>query len=244
MDSRYAQLRLDAKGGNPLYQQLARQLEQAIEDGAWQAGEALPSERNLAEALDISRITARKALDRLEELGLIRRIRGSGTFITPRFHQPLTRLSSFTEMLTQRGFTTSSHWLQRSLANPSIDEAMRLSLPPGARVARLKRLRLADDVVMAVEESCLLAELLPEPRAVESSLYAVLDAAGTPVARALQQITAINADAELAGLAQVPEGQALLKVTRVGYLADGTPAELTVTWCRTNYYDFTVELTR
>lgn len=244
MDSRYAQLRLDNQGASPLYQQLARQLERAIEAGAWQAGEALPSERNLAEALEVSRITARKALDRLEEQGLIRRIHGSGTFITPRFQQPLTRLSSFTEMLAQRGFTTRSHWLQRSLANPSLDEAMRLSLAPGARVARLKRLRLADDVVMAVEESCLLGELLPDPGAVEGSLYAWLDAAGTPVTRALQQITAVNADAEMAALAQVPEGQALLKVTRVGYLADGTPAELTVTWCRTNYYDFTVELTR
>ena len=50
--------------------------------------------------------------------------------------------------------------------------------------------------------------------------------------------------AELAALAEVPEGQALLKVTRLGYLADGSPAELTVTYCRTDYYDFMVELYR
>ncbi|WP_275286969.1 GntR family transcriptional regulator [Halomonas elongata] len=244
MDRRFQQLRLDPDLSTPLYHQLASRLEDAIEEGAWQAGEALPSERALAESLDVSRITARKALDRLAERGLIRRTRGSGTFITPRLNQPLTRLASFTEMLTQRGFTPRSHWLSRSLAAPSADESLRLGLGGDARVARLKRLRLADGVVMAVEESCLPQSVLGDPQGVEDSLYAFLEDAGRPVARALQHVTAVNADAELARLAEVPEGQALLKVTRQGYLVDGTPAELTVTYCRTDYYDFIVELTR
>ncbi|MBB3229322.1 GntR family transcriptional regulator [Halomonas stenophila] len=244
MDTRLQQLHLDTSLSTPLYHQLASRLEQAIEAGAWQAGEALPSERSLAEALDVSRITARKALDRLAELGLIRRTRGSGTFITPRLNQPLTRLVSFTEMLTQRGFSPRSHWLSRTLAAPTAEQSLRLGLAGDARVARLKRLRLADGVVMAVEESCLPEAVLPEPEAVETSLYATLDAAGKPIARALQHVSAVNADAELARLAEVPEGQALLEVTRLGYLADGTAAELTVTYCRTDYYDFVVELTR
>ncbi|OBX35703.1 HTH-type transcriptional repressor YvoA [Halomonas elongata] len=163
MDRRFQQLRLDPELSTPLYHQLASRLEEAIEEGAWQAGEALPSERALAEALDVSRITARKALDRLAELGLIRRTRGSGTFITPRLNQPLTRLASFTEMLTQRGFTPRSCWLSRCLAAPSADESLRLGLSGDARVARLKRLRLADGVVMAVEESCLPQSVLDDP---------------------------------------------------------------------------------
>lgn len=244
MDPRFAQLSLDAALATPLYHQLARQLGTAIESGAWQAGEALPSERTLAEALAVSRITARKALDQLAEQGLIRRTRGSGTFIAPRFNQPLTRLVSFTEMLAQRGFTPRSRWLSRRLETPSIEEALRLGLSGDARVARLKRLRLADDVVMAVEESCLPQAVLGDPERVEASLYKTLEALGTPVERALQHITAVNADAELADLARVPQGEALLKVTRLGYLADGTPAELTITYCRTDYYDFMVELHR
>ena len=97
---------------------------------------------------------------------------------------------------------------------------------------------------MAVEESCLPVTVLPDPMAVDVSLYQWLEQAGRPIVRARQQVTAVNADAELAGLAQVAEGQALLKVTRLGYLADDTPAELTITYCRTDYYDFTVELAR
>ncbi|MFP3441419.1 UTRA domain-containing protein, partial [Pantoea sp. SIMBA_133] len=88
-------------------------------------------------------------------------------------------------------------------------------------------MRLADGVVMAVEESCLPISVLPDPLRVDTSLYAVLEASGKGIARALQHVTAINASEELAALAEVPEGQALLKVTRLGYLSDGSPAELT-----------------
>lgn len=244
MDPRFQQLRLDPAQSSPLYHQLARRLEQAIDAGVWSPGEALPSERTLADSLEVSRITARKALDRLAEMGLIKRTRGSGTFIAPRLNQSLTRLVSFTEMLTQRGFTPRSQWLSRTLGTPSVEESMRLGLAADTRVARLKRLRLADEVVMAVEESCLPQTVLEDPETVTSSLYATLESAGRPIARALQHVTAVNADPELARLAEVAEGQALLKVTRLGYLADGKPAELTVTYCRTDYYDFMVELTR
>ncbi|MGN8157476.1 GntR family transcriptional regulator [Salinisphaera sp. RV14] len=244
MDPRLSRIMLDAGIATPLYHQLARQLGDAIEAGRWQAGEALPSERALADVLHISRITARKALEQLAQRGLIRRTHGSGTFIAPRFNEPLTRLASFTELLTQRGFTPSSRWLSRRIDSPTSEEAFRLGLHSNARVARLKRLRLADDVVMAVEESCLPEAVLPEPEAVETSLYKTLEDLGRPIMRALQHITAVNADAETAALVSVPEGEALLEVTRSSYLADGSPAELSVSYCRTHYYDFMVELHR
>ncbi len=65
-------LRPDEAQPTPLYLQLARNLESAIHAGQWKAEEALPSERNLSETLNISRVTARKALEVLFEQGLIR----------------------------------------------------------------------------------------------------------------------------------------------------------------------------
>ena len=58
----------------------------------------------LAEQLNLSRVTTRKAIDRLVEQGLIHRKRSSGNFIAPKLEQPLSRLSSFSEELHQRGF--------------------------------------------------------------------------------------------------------------------------------------------
>lgn len=237
-------LRPDDTLATPLYLQLARNLEQAIHAGQWKAEQALPSERSLSEALDISRVTARKALEVLLEQGLIRRIQGSGTFITPRLEQPLSRLSSFSEMLRLKGFTPSSQWLERSVDAPSADELVRLGLSPNEQVVHLKRLRKADDIVMAVEYSTLPAHLLGNPQAIGDSLYQYLDQIGKPVVRALQHIRAINASAELAARVGIEPGTAMLLMTRVGYLDDNTPIELTDTYCRDDYYDFVAELRR
>ncbi|MGE7991821.1 GntR family transcriptional regulator [Pseudomonas sp. NPDC089554] len=237
-------LRPDENASTPLYLQLARNLEQAIHAGQWSAEQALPSERTLSEALDISRVTARKALEVLLEQGLIRRVQGSGTFITPRLEQPLSRLSSFSEMLRMKGFTPSSHWLDRRIGAPSAEELVRLALSPNDQVARLKRLRKADDIVMAVECSTLPARLLGDPQAVGDSLYQHLDQLGKPVVRALQHIRAINADAELAAQVGIEPGTAMLLMTRIGYLDDNTPIEVTDTYCRNDYYDFVAELRR
>lgn len=237
-------LRPDDSQPTPLYLQLARNLEAAIHAGHWQAEQALPSERSLSETLNISRVTARKALEILLEQGLIRRSQGSGTFITPRLEQPLSRLSSFSEMLRLKGFTPSSQWLERDIALPTHEELLRLSLSPTEKVARLKRLRKADGIVMAVELSALPATLLPDPQAIGDSLYAHLDAIGRPVVRALQHIRAINASAEMAALVGIETGTAMLLMTRIGYLADNTPIELTDTYCRDDYYDFVAELRR
>lgn len=107
-DDRWQDLRPDPDNDTPLYLQLARTLGDAIHHNRWMAGEALPSERVLSEALGVSRITARKAIALLVEQGLIRRTQGAGNFIQPRYEDPLSRLSSFSEMLERRGFTPSS----------------------------------------------------------------------------------------------------------------------------------------
>ncbi len=234
----------DAQESSPLYMQLAHKLAQAIRDGHYQADEALPSERVLSESLDLSRVTARKAIDRLVEQGLIIRKRGSGNYIAPKLEQPLSRLTSFSEELQQRGFKPSSRWLTRSFSMAAPDEQLSLGLKTGERVARLERLRLADAVVMAYEVSVLPETVLPDPHAVTSSLYEHLSANGRAPVRALQHIRAINADPKLASLLEVPVGQAVLFITRVGYLESGHAVELTHSYCRSDYYDFVAEMRR
>ncbi|WP_416422758.1 GntR family transcriptional regulator [Pseudomonas sp. App30] len=237
-------LRPDDTQATPLYLQLARNLEAAIHAGVWKAEQALPSERTLSEQLGLSRVTARKALEILLEQGLIRRNQGSGTFITPRLEQPLSRLSSFSEMLRLKGFVPGSQWLERGIAVPTHEEVIRLGLSPTDQVARLKRLRKADDTVMAIEMSALPAALLPHPEAIGDSLYQYLESIGRRVVRALQHIRAINASAEFAALVGIEPGTAMLLMTRIGYLDDNTAIELTDTYCRNDYYDFVAELRR
>ena len=78
-EDRWRDLRPDPENDTPLYLQLARKLGTAIHENRWNAGEALPSERVLSEALGVSRITSRKAIALLVEQGLIRRTQGAGS---------------------------------------------------------------------------------------------------------------------------------------------------------------------
>lgn len=238
------QFKPDPQAASPLYMQLAHKLAQAIRDGHYHPDEALPSERVLSESLDLSRVTARKAIDRLVEQGLIIRKRGSGNYIAPKLEQPLSRLTSFSEELHQRGFKPSSKWLTRGFAQAAPDEQLSLGLATGARVSRLERLRLADSVVMAYEVSVLPEAVLPDPQAVDASLYAHLSKQGGAPVRALQHIRAINAEPKLASLLEVPVGQAVLFITRVGFLESGQAVELTHSYCRSDYYDFVAEMRR
>ncbi len=236
--------RPDSDSATPLYLQLSNKLAAAIHGGIWQPDEALPSERTLSEQLNISRVTARKAIDMLCERGLLIRKQGSGTFITPKLEQPLSRLTNFSEELRQRGFVPGSQWIMRETGIATSEEIISLGLSLNTVVSRLKRLRTADNVVMAIESSTIPTHYLPNPKLITDSLYDFLDTRGNAPKRALQHIRAVNATAEQAKLAGIKAGAAMLFITRVGYHANGSAIELTHSYCRSDYYDFVAELFR
>ena len=242
--SMIAELKPSSSDASPLYLQLARRLGEAARRGRYQPHEALPSERLLSESLGVSRVTARKAIDILVAQGLIVRRRGSGNYIAPHIEQPLSKLTSFSEELHRRGYTPSSRWLDRAVTAATPEEQLRLGLSPKARVARLERLRLADGVAMAYEMTVLPQSVLPHPENVEGSLYECLTKIGQLPVRAEQHIRALNAPPRLAGQLEVPVGQAVLFITRTGYLASGKAVELTHSYCHSDYYDFVAEMRR
>ena len=244
MLAQFAGFQPDANSGTPLYIQVANKLSSGIVSGDWRANEALPSERTLSEMLGISRVTARKAIDILCERGMLTRRRGSGTYITPKLEQPLSRLTSFSEELSLRGFAAGSTWLERDIGMANAQELLSLGLSPNMPVARLKRLRTADNVVMAIETTTIPAAHMPDPHGVTDSLYGYLEARGAVPMRALQHIRAVNASAEQARLAGLPAGAAMLHITRVSYLESGAAVELTHSYCRSDYYEFVAESRR
>lgn len=234
---------LDRDEATPLYLQISRRLSEAVCAGYYKVNEALPSERTLAETLAVSRVTARNALDHLLSIGMIHRVRGSGNYIAP-IQMPLSRLSGFSEDLTKRGYQPSSRWLSRILAEPRVDEQMTLGLSPGAKVARLERIRMHDAVAVSYEMSVVPARYIPRPLDIESSMYQYLAQGGNRPVRALQHFKAVNASADVAEKLGVPAHQALFLIRRVGYLQSGAAVELTTSYCLSEYFDFVAEMTR
>jgi GntR family transcriptional regulator len=236
---------LQGAGTGPLYRKLRQSLEDAIRSGKLHHGDALPAERDLADYAHVSRVTVRKAVDDLVRDGLLTRRHGSGTFVVKpmsRVEQPLTRLTSFTEDMTRRGLATRSEWLERGLFHPSPEEMMMLGLTPGTSVARIGRLRIANNMPLAIERASISAEFLPDPSAVTTSLYAELEKKDARPVRAIQRISACNMKKTDAGLLCVPVESAGLSIERVSYLASGRVVELTRSLYRGDAYDFVAEL--
>lgn len=233
---------LDGSRPTPLYRQLQIGLRQLLVEDALPADEAIPGERELAAGLGVSRVTVRKAIRALVDKGLLEQRQGSGTFVTARLEQPLSRLTGFSEDIRARGQEPGLTWLDRSVGVATPEEAMALNLSPGAEVSRLYRIRSADDKPLALEQATLPRHVLSDPGIVEHSLYAVLSKLGLRPSRALQRLRAELLGMEHARLLQVPPGSAALYIERRGFLSDGTPVEFTRSHYRGDAYDFVAEL--
>lgn len=232
-----------AHGGRaPAYLRLRRVLRESVEKGNLGPGQALPSERELAEQLELSRVTVRKALAGLVEDGVLIQRRGAGTFVAERIVKPLSKMTSFTEDLRARGLNPRSVFLERAVGEVTPDEAMALSLSPGSLVVRLHRLRYAGEEPLAVERSAIPHAILRDPDRVVDSLYNALGTLGCRPVRALQRLRAVNLSAAQAKLLQLATGSAALAVERRSFLADGRVVEFTASWYRGDAYDFVAEL--
>ena len=244
-DHIFAVLRQSAQSGAPLYLQLRKSIEDAVTRGLIGPGDALPSERDIAIKADMSRVTVRKAVQDLVKSGILVQRHGSGTFVASRLErveQSLSRLTSFTEDMARRGMNVRSEWLDRGLYAPSPEEMMVLGLSSDDMVARVARLRIANDTPLAIERASLSAIILPEAAAIGSSLYAALEADGNRPVRAVQRISAANLGQADAKLLDVAPASASLRIERISYLASGKVIEFTRSIYRGDAYDFVAEL--
>ncbi len=226
----------------PLYKKLQRGIHKAIDENVINADEALPSERDLASYLGVSRITIRRAITGLAEDDILTQKRGAGTFINSRMVQPLSNLTGFTEDMAARGMETDIQWLDRSVGTASPHEAKVLKLISGTKVSRLYRVRTAEGTPMCLEYACLPSHFVPVPKDITQSLYGYLDKAGNKPVRASQIIRAELFSIEHAHLLGVEPGSACLYIERQSFLADGTPVEFVRSHYRGDSYDFIAEL--
>ncbi|MBU9810334.1 GntR family transcriptional regulator [Rahnella sp. C60] len=236
---------LDGNNSMPLYMQLINCIKSAIDRNELQPGDAIPSERDLVESLNIARGTIRKAFQQLLEEGILVRNQGSGTFVAPHVRQSLPLLESFSEMANASGGKAQSElvgYLRRASTQKE-REILRLA-DEQKEVVELTRLRKINGIAVSLQMAILPAHLLDKINELDESLYLYLEKKGSPVLRASQHFKAVMTDSKLAYYLGIKEHHPLLLVTRTGYTYHELPVEYTCTWCLNDYYDFTIELHR
>lgn len=230
--------------GLPLYKRLKSAIETAILSNTVKAGAVLPGERVLAEALSLSRVTIRKALALLEEEGFLNRRHGFKTEVGSRVEKSLSTLTSFSEDILARGLTPGCIWLSKQISRPSPTEMMALGVAGNSHILRMKRIRTADGVPIAVETSTVPVRFLPSVTLVGDSLYQALEARGFLPQRAVQRMRSRAASAEDAQYLHCEAGAPLLMTERRCFLGDGQIVEYCESRYKGDVYDFVFELTR
>ena len=101
---------LDRNNPKPLYMQLEEILRSAITDGTWQPSQLIPSENELSKEYGISRMTVRSVITNLVHEGLLYRVQGKGTFVSPTkivTHSPA--YIGVRAQLEQQGYLIDTH---------------------------------------------------------------------------------------------------------------------------------------
>lgn len=239
--------RLNKDSPVPYYQQIKEILEQAIQQGIFKPGDAIPPEGALQKHFDVSRATLRQAVDALVAAGLLQKRRGIGTFVAaPKIAELLSNLVSFSEEMRLKGLTPGTAHIEVAWEVPADPIAAALQLEPGEKVLRIKRLRTANGEPVVV-----LTSYVPAWTGISlqddfsGSLIALLeDKYGVEYASADQTIEAAGADADTAKLLGVAEGDPILVIRRVTRTAAHVPVEYVEGLYRADRYSYRIRLNR
>jgi len=229
------------------YQPHYRQIEQALREriSILTPGDRLPSDTELCVEFGVSRMTARNAMQRLAEDGLIDRQPGRGSFVAePPAHRRANRLMTFTQEMLRRGRVPTSRMLTRVIRPSTTEEAVSLGIPVRQPVVHLRRLRFADDEPIAIESAVLVrdcAEAVMTADLAHGSLHETLARAGLVLRRGTGTIAAAAATAEEARLLGIRTGDPLLVEQRVIVDGHGRRIEATGSVYRADRYALDVQ---
>lgn len=138
----------------PLYYQLKHIILDEIESGKFKVGEQLPTETELCEKYNVSRITVRRAISELVADKVLYKKQGKGTFVSEyKIERELISIGSFSDITTESGKEPSTQILQTSITKPTKELCKALKITANEKVLELKRLLRIDGKPFIIEIS-------------------------------------------------------------------------------------------
>lgn len=240
---------IDESAGVPLYQQIYDLLRARIMDGTLTLNDRLPAEQDLTQALGVSRITVKRAMNELAVAGYVRRQRGIGTVVIYDVAAPTVK-GSFETMidgLTRMGLETEVQLLDCTVGSSSPAIAGALELKLGKAVQRIVRLRRLDGEPFSYLVTYIpydIAQGYDEEQLASESLIKLLEQAGHAPVEAEQTITATSAKPAVAANLGVAPGTPLLRIHRIMKDANGRPVQDITAHYRADRFEYHMRLAR
>jgi GntR family transcriptional regulator len=225
--------RLDARlrSDVPLYAAIRDRLADAVAEGRWPPGSALPSETALSETFGVSIGTLRKAVDDLVARQILLRQQGKGTFVA--LHTPRRLMFNFFHIVGRddsRAYPAVTT-LGFSTGRCSREEATQLQISPADRVFRIRNLLSLDGDPVIVDDITLPAHLFPglTERGFtqrENTIYHFYQSRfGLNVVRTHERVKAVLAPPDIATLLGVDTDAPLLEIRRLALTWRDNPVE-------------------
>lgn len=233
-----------------IHAQISDQFRMRIASGEWPPHYRLKSEPELAQECGVSRGTLRRALSTLIEEGLLRQVRGKGTFVTSTIIEPAIaqKLSTLTEDFARQGVVTETEVVACELISPPKPVAALLEASAGAGVLRLVRVRSTEQGPVALLHNYVRADIAPgiETQDFErQSLFGVLEQAyRLKIGSARRTFSAEPASAEVSAALGVNEGDPVQYLQQITYLDDDRPVEYSDVWIHSGRLRVTSLLSR
>lgn len=230
----------------PLYLQIEEEIRGRIESGELKPLSQLSSEAELSDEFGVSRMTARKAVDRLVGDGILFRRPGKGTFVAPAkvSHAASTELS-FSAAMDALGRAHSTRVLDAGLVAVPAKVAGRLEIDPSSQVVYLRRLRLLEGEAVAIHVAYLPARFAAILEGdLTGSLTALMQAAGARITEAHDTLEAVRATGDDARWLGVDTGTPLVRIEGTAYANGREPLRYSDALYRGDRFRFGVSSAR
>ena len=215
----------------PKYHRIKEVMLGRMADGTWPPGAAIPSEPELCQEFEVSRITVRKAVGDLVHDGRLQTVQGKGTFVaTPKLRQRFVqRAFGIYEDMERRGLRLTTVVIRQEVIPASPEVAKRLRLTATDLVHAIVRVRSAQDEKILVSTTYVPYALCPglvEDDLAAGSLYSLLRARyNLRIGYGERSLEAVAAGSREARLLEIALASPLLRLDSVAYLPDGRPFE-------------------
>lgn len=234
----------------PKYIQIKNTLKNDIESKKYRPGDQLPTESELMDLWQMSRITIRRALMELANDGFSYTVHGKGTYVAePKISNRLPNLTSFSRDVEQQGKVPFRKVLDLKTIKANSDVTSKLKIIPDDHVIYFRRLMLADDIPISLSDTYVpVSAITPYQNrfAFENlenrSFYQLLKDINCELYGGDQVITATCADVEQARLLTVEYGSALIMAERIAYNKEKIIVEYSKMYSRPDLIQWRVNL--
>lgn len=235
----------------PLYFQIEMDLRKKIMDGGFKPGHLLPSERELVQSYNVSRLTVREAINRLVGQGMVVKKQGKGTFVAEQSaDQMVGPLNSSSEVFLLKNYSVKTIVIkaQNTLPSKEIGKHLQMSNTGGEEIFYLERVRFANEIPVAHITCYLPYKYVADIETFdfsEATLYRTLeDYYRLELFEAYEVIEATGANRRSAELLDLTAGAPVLMNQRTTYLRDGSVIEFEKVLYRSDIYKYHNKLIR